>query len=413
MRKKIRKSAPKTAEPEYNLPMEKKKHHIQTRAAHAGMTKEDGTNPPAVLPITQTSLFRLGTSDDADAIFTGARPGYMYSRFGNPTVDALAAAVADLERGKDALINGSGNAATIAAITMSLRGKDDLVIAPNDAYGGTLEALKILRETYNVRTQLIDLRKTREWNAAISLATVVFIESPTNPRLRLIDIADTVAHAKRSDTRVIVDNTVATPYNQQPLGLGADLVVHSLSKFLNGHSDMVGGAIVSRTGFTAAQRSIHKNLGGTMSAFDAWLLLRGLRTFPLRMEQHNRNGQRIAEWLAEHPAVSKVHYPGLPDHPQHDICLKQMRAAGAVLSFELKEGEAAARKFIDRLQLLVHGVSLGGLESLATRPAATSHRGMSAAMRKAAGVTDSLIRLSVGVEAAEDIIADLDQAMQP
>ncbi len=384
---------------------------ISTLCAHIGLTDDRTGNRPAVSPIVQTSLFRLGTSADAEAVFSGQQPGYMYSRFGNPTVDELGRALAALEGGRDALIAASGNAATLAAVMMSLRGKDDLVVAPNDAYGGTLEALRLLRDKLGLNVQFVDVTKKEEWFGAISLATVVFVETPTNPLMRLVDIAETAAHARNSDTRVIVDNTVATPFNQRPLELGADLVMHSMSKFLNGHSDMVAGCVVSREGFTAEQRAIHKNLGGTMNALDAWLLLRGLRTFPLRMEAHNRNGQRVAEWLQEHPRVERVNYPGLPSHPQADIFRKQMKGGSAVMSFDLKGGRETAERFIDRLQLAVHGVSLGGMETLVTRPAGSSHRGMTEAMRAEAGVTEGLVRMSVGVESIDDILADLDQAL--
>ena len=210
---------------------------------------------------------------------------------------------------------------------------------------------------------------------------------------------------------MIVDNTVATPFNQHPFDFGADWIVHSTNKYLNGHSDMIGGCLVRREPLTAMHRTIHKSLGGTVNALDAWLVLHGLRTFALRMEAHNRNGQAVAEWLCHRPEVARVHYPGLDSHPQRELFCRQMKGGGALLSFELAGGEAAACLFLDRLGLILHAVSLGGMESLATRPAMSSHRGMISEARQRAGVSDSLIRLSVGVEALEDLFADLEQAI--
>ena len=229
--------------------------------------------------------------------------------------------------------------------------------------------------------------------------------------MRLIDIRETVARAQAGGAPVIVDNTVATPFNQRPFDFGADWIIHSTSKYLNGHSDMIGGCLVSRKKLSVMQRTIHKNLGGTVNALDAWLVLRGLRTFALRMEAHNHNGQAVAEWLSRRSEVSRVHYPGLSTHPQNALFQRQMKHGGALLSFELAGGQAAACRFLDRLKLILHAVSLGGMESLATRPAMSSHRGMTAEARRRAGISDSLIRLSVGVEAIEDLLADLDQAI--
>jgi methionine-gamma-lyase len=220
-----------------------------------------------------------------------------------------------------------------------------------------------------------------------------------------------VKRAQAVGAPVIVDNTVATPFNQRPFDFGADWVVHSTSKFLNGHSDMIGGCLVRREKLSKTQRAIHKNLGGTVNALDAWLVLRGLRTFALRMEAHNRNGQAVAEWLAGRRQVTRVHYPGLVAHPQAGLFRRQMKHGGALLSFELAGGAEAACRFLDRVGLILHAVSLGGMESLATRPAMSSHRGMTPEARQQAGVSDSLIRLSVGVEAIEDLLADLEQAI--
>lgn len=394
--------------------MTDRKLDLKTLCAHGGVRspEERGANDPFVPPIVQSTIFDLGSAAESEALFSGQTPGYMYTRFGNPTVDRLSEILQAMEGGGGALITASGNAATLCAVTMALRGENDRVLALQDLYGGSLEIMRILRERFNVPVEIIDPRNEAEWLAAVDRASVIYLESPSNPMLRLIDIAAVTERAHRNGAKVIVDNTVATPFNQLPLALGADYVVHSMSKYLNGHSDMIGGCVISRAALTPAEKSVHKNLGGTVNAMDAWLMHRGLRTFALRMEAHNSNGQAVAEFLAAHPAVGKVYFPGLPGNAQMELFRKQMKAGGALLSFELKGGEAVAIRFLDRIRLVVHAVSLGGMESLATRPAGTSHRGMPAEMKAAAGVTDSLIRLSVGVEEIGDLLADLDQALR-
>ncbi len=384
---------------------------LRTLCAHAGAPHDRERNEPFVPPIVQASLYQLGTTENAAALFSGEKAGFTYSRFGNPTAEKLAEVLAALEGGSQARVTSSGNAATMAALTMALRGGGDRIVAPPGLYGGTLELLRLFEARFGVPIEIADPAQTANWEAAIAKATVVFVETPTNPLLRIIPLAETAAAAHKAGATLIVDNTVATPYNQLPLQLGADFVIHSLSKYLNGHSDVVGGAVISREPFTRAQRDIHKNLGGTVNGFDAWLVLRGLRTFPLRMDAHNRNAQTVAEWLARHPAVSRVHYPGLPDHPGHALAVRQMAGFSGLLSFELAGGLEAARKLIDHLQRIAHAVSLGGVESSITAPAATSHRGIPAEERRAAGLADGLVRLSVGVEAVADLLADLDQAL--
>lgn len=382
-----------------------------TLCAHLGSDHASAELGPFQVPIAQSTLFDLGTPDDAEALFSGSRKGYAYTRFGNPTVDCLARALADLEGGSGARVTSSGNAAMHAALSMALEGRAGPIVAAADLYGGSSELLRIFRSTYRVPVELVDVAGQETWLEAVSRAAVVVFETPSNPLMRLVDIAETVAAAKNSGAAVIVDNTVATPFNQRPLDLGADFVVHSTSKYLNGHSDMIGGCVIGREPFSPAQAAVHKNLGATVNAIDAWLTLRGLRTFALRMEAHNRNGRAVAEWLRERREVSRVYFPGLPGSRDEAVFRRQMRAGSSLLSFELADGAPAARRFLERIRLVVHGVSLGGMESLATTPAATSHRGMGAAERQRAGIVDGLIRLSVGVEALPDILADLEQAL--
>ena len=394
--------------------MKEAKPGMTTRCAHAGAPDErDGSNEPFQPAIVQSTIFDLGSSSDAEAIFSGARAGFAYSRFGNPTVERLAGAIADLEGGSGALVTASGNAAVLCAVVAAMEDRRGPLVTHQDIYGGSFELLQILSSVCRVPVETVDASDPVVWAANVAGAGAVLLETPSNPLMRLIDLAGTVAAARAGGAPVIVDNTVATPFNQQPFAAGVDWVVHSTTKYLNGHSDVIGGCLVKREALTAKNRRIHRNLGGTVNAIDAWLVLRGLRTFPLRMEAHNRNGAAVAEWLGRHPAVARVHYAGDPNHPQAALFQRQMRHGGALISFELKEGKDAATRFIDRLRLVVHAVSLGGLESLATRPAMSSHRGMPAEARERAGVSDNLIRLSVGVENLEDLLDDLGQGLAP
>lgn len=386
---------------------------LATRCAHGGASRRgpDGANAPFQRPIAQSTIFDLGTSAEAEAIFSGSRKGYAYSRFGNPSVEVLAEMLADMEGGAGALVTSSGNAAVLCAVTAGLEGRDGPLVTHQDIYGGSFELLRILSNIHRVPVEIVDSTNAEAWFEAVSRAGAVLLETPSNPLMRLLDLEATVARAHACSAPVIVDNTVATPFNQRPFDFGADWIAHSTSKYLNGHSDMIGGCLLRREPLSAMHRTIHKNLGGTVNALDAWLVLRGLRSFVLRMEAHNRNGQAVAEWLCRRPEVVRVHYPGLGSHPQAELFRRQMKHGGALLSFELAGGERAACRFLDRLELILHAVSLGGMESLSTRPAMSSHRGMSSEARHRAGVSDSLIRLSVGVEALEDVFADLQQAL--
>ena len=389
-------------------------HRFATRCAHAGATQSaPGRNDPVQPPIVQSAIFDLGGTADAEALFSGTRPGYAYSRFGNPTVDALAHTLADLEGGTDALVTSSGNAALLCAVTAALHGRSGPLVTHQDIYGGSFELLRILTEVYHLRVEFADATLPEQWLQAISRAGAVLVETPSNPLMRLIDLRQTIEHAQRAGAPVIVDNTVATPFNQHPFELGADWVVHSTTKYLNGHGDLIGGCLIRREPLTSVYRVIHKNLGGTVNASEAALVLRGLRTFALRMEAHNRNGAALAQWLSGRPEVEQVYFPGLPSHPQAELVRRQMTHGGGLLSFELTGGPAAVTRFFDRIKLITHAVSLGGPESLATLPAKSSHRGMTPEARQQAGIKDSLIRLAAGIEAIEDLIADLEQAITP
>ncbi len=390
----------------------KRRPHPNTLCARAGsVSHRRGANDPVQPAIVQSAIFDLGGTGDAEAIFSGARQGYAYSRFGNPTVEELAGVLAGLEGGAGALVTSSGNAATLCAVTAALHGRSGPVLTPPDIYGGSFELLHILGEVYRLPLETVDPSDSAAWSAAVGRAGAVLVETPSNPVMRLIDLAETIGCARAAGVPVIVDNTVATPLSQRPLELGADWVVHSTTKYLNGHGDLIGGCLVAREPLTRLHRAIHKNLGGTVNAFEAWLTLRGLRTLALRMETHNRNAQAIADWLSGRPEVSAVHYPGLASHPQAALFRRQMSAGGGLLSFEFSGGAAAAARFIDRLQLIVHAVSLGGPETLVTLPAMSSHRGMTPEARRRAGVADGLVRLSAGLESIDDLLDDMSQAM--
>ncbi len=390
----------------------KRRPHLNTQCARAGsVSHRPGANEPVQPAIVQSAIFDLGGTEDAEAIFSGARQGYAYTRFGNPTVEDLGRVLAGLEGGAGALVTSSGNAATLCAVTAALHGRAGPVLTPPDIYGGSFELLRILNEVYRLPIETVDPSDSSAWKAAVGRAGVVLVETPSNPVMRLIDLAETIGFARAAGVPVIVDNTVATPLIQRPLALGADWVVHSTTKYLNGHGDLIGGCLIAREPLTKLHRAIHKNLGGTVNAFEAWLTLRGLRTLALRMEAHNRNAQAIADWLSGRPEVSAVHYPGLASHPQAELFRRQMSSGGGLLSFELSGGAAAAAQFIDRLQLIVHAVSLGGPETLVTLPARSSHRGMTPDARRRAGVADGLVRLSAGLECIDDLLEDMSQAI--
>jgi len=383
-----------------------------TLCARAGSeSHRSGANEPVQPPIVQSAIFDLGGTEDAEAIFSGARKGYAYSRFGNPTVDTLAGVLAGLEGGAEALVTSSGNAAALCAVTMAMHGRSGPVLTPPDIYGGSFELLRILGSAYRLPLETADPSDSSAWLAAVARAGVVLLETPSNPVMRLIDLAETITRARQAGVPVIVDNTVATPLGQRPLEMGADWVIHSTTKYLNGHGDLIGGCVVGREPMTRMHRSIHKNLGGTVNAFEAWLTLRGLRTFALRMERHEANARAIAEWLSGRPEIAAVHYPGLASHPQASLFRRQMRSAGGLLSFEFSGGEAAAARFINGLKLVIHAVSLGGPETLVTVPARSSHRGMTPEARRSGGISDGLVRLSAGLESIDDLLEDMSRAI--
>ncbi|MFO1355292.1 MAG: PLP-dependent aspartate aminotransferase family protein [Gammaproteobacteria bacterium] len=378
-------------------------HGLSTACVHGGDTQDPATG--AVMPPIHTSV--TYAREDVD----GHR-GWFYSRVGNPTRDALERCVAELEGGAQALAFASGMAATATVLELLDAGAH--VIAPVDGYGGTFRILQDLRpRSAGLQVSFVDCCDLAAIGAAIRPDTkLLWLETPTNPLLRIQDLAGACALARRHGILTAVDNTFATPVFQRPLEHGADIVMHSATKYIGGHSDVLGGLLVAATpGLGARLHGLRSTTGAVASPFDSYLMLRGIKTLALRMERHAANAQAVAEHLARHPRVGCVHYPGLPGHPQHALARRQMRGFGGMLSFEIEGGAPAARGFLDKLTIFTLAESLGGVESLAGYPATMSHAAMPAAQRRAAGIGDDLVRLSIGIEDVADLRAALDAAL--
>jgi cystathionine beta-lyase/cystathionine gamma-synthase len=376
-----------------------RKPGFETLAIHAGQSPE-GLTGAVTVPIFQTSTFAQ------EAV--GKHKGYEYARTGNPTRTALETCLAALEQGRWALAFSSGMAATDAVAHLLSAG--DHVVMGDDVYGGTYRLFARCFDRLGVTMTAVRMRGAAAVRRAMRKRTrLVWIESPTNPLLQVVDIAAASEVAHDAGALAVVDNTFASPYLQQPLLLGADLVLHSTTKYLGGHSDVVGGALVGNDAELRDRLAFLQNaVGGVPGPLDAWLVLRGAKTLAVRMERHSANGQAIAGWLAEHPKVSAVNYPGLPRHPQHDLARRQMRSFGGMLSFELRGGEAAAKRMAARTRLFALAESLGGVESLIELPLAMTHGSVRGTkLAPPAG----LVRLSVGIESVDDLIGDLAQAI--
>ncbi len=374
---------------------------FSTRAIHAGQDADPATGA-TIVPIYQTSTY---TQEGI-----GKHKGYEYSRTGNPTRTALETCLASLEGGKHGLAFASGTAASAAV--MNLLNPGDHVVCADDVYGGTYRLFQLVLKRYGLEYSWIDMTNVANVQAAIRKNTrMIWIETPTNPLLNLVDIAAVVKIARQGGLITVVDNTFASPYLQQPLELGADIVVHSTTKYIGGHSDVVGGAIVTNNAELYEKIKYHQNaVGGVPGAFDCWLVLRGVKTLAVRMEAHCAGARKVAEFLSRHPLVEKTLFPGLSSHPQHELARRQMRDFGGMVSFVIRGGEEAAKKVACRTKLFSLAESLGGVESLIGHPATMTHASIPVAEREARGITGGLLRLSVGIEDPEDLIADLEQA---
>jgi methionine-gamma-lyase len=387
------------------------KMRLDTQIIHAGQHVDPQTGAVST-PIYQTSTFAFRDTEEGAARFSGRDPGYKYTRLGNPTIAALEEAVALLEGGCGALGAATGMAA-VNTVYLTLLGQGAHVVATDSLYGPSRMILETEYARYGVKATFVDSADPANVRAAMRPETkLVYIETPANPTLKLTDIAACAAIAHAGGALLGVDNTFATPLLQRPFDLGADVVLHSMTKFLNGHSDVVAGIVLARDPELFARlRKVHVNLGGTMDPHQAWLVFRGLKTLGLRVERAQANTLVLARHLEQHPKVAWVRYPGLESHPQHDLMRQQMRGGGAVFSFGVKGGLEAGKTFINGVRLATLAVSLGGVETLIEHPASMTHTGVPLADRAAAGITDDLVRLAVGCEDAADLVADLDQAL--
>lgn len=373
-----------------------------TKAIHAGQEPDPSTGA-IMTPIFQTSTYAQAGLGD--------HKGYEYSRSHNPTRTALENCIAALEDGQFALAFASGMAAETAILSLLSAG--DHIVSCDDLYGGTYRLYERIMRRYNVETSYVSTANIADYEAAIRPNTkLLWLETPTNPLLRLIDIAAVAKIAHQHNLLVVVDNTFASPYFQQPLNLGADIVVHSTTKYINGHSDVIGGVIVTNNDDVYQSIKFYENAaGGVPAPFDSWLTLRGIKTLAVRMRQHEENARAIARFLSEHPRVEKVYYPGLVTHPDHELAKRQMRGFGGMVSFQFKGTYADVDKVVRRFKIFALAESLGGVESLVCHPASMTHGSIPKDIREARGLTDTLLRLSVGIEDIDDLLADLEQAL--
>ena len=381
----------------------------ETLSVHAGIDRYEFG--PVVPPIYQVSTFAFESAEHGAALFAGKEPGYIYSRMGNPTVKALEKSLATLEGGHRGLACGSGMAAIYTALTAFLKAGDHLICS-EAVYGPTCTVVEQEFPRLGIQADVLDTSDLQAIQKAIRPETrVIYVETPGNPTLVISDLEAIAAIAHDHDALLIVDNTFMSPILQKPFHWGADIVVHSLTKFLNGHADVVGGAIIPKNeelyGTLRAKLNL---LGGVLPPLESFLVHRGVKTLALRMERHCQNGQKVAEFLEAHPFVEWVAFPGLESHPQYAIGRKQMTGPGGIISFGVRGGIEAGRKVMNAVDLCGLAVSLGGVETLIQHPASMTHASMGGEARERARITDGLVRLSVGIENADDIIQDLDQA---
>lgn len=392
--------------------MMKNGQHFETLSIHAGGEEE---NPKHALnyPIFMTSTFTFDSLEHADATFAFETSDYVYTRGNNPTLKILEERMAVLEGGAAAVAFASGMAA-ISSVLLSLLKSGDEVIAHRVLYGSAWNLIKNILPQYGISAKLLNLADSKELAAQISDNTkVIYFETPVNPSLEILDIAEVCKAARARGVKVVVDNTFATPYFQRPLDLGADVAVHSATKYLSGHGDIIAGIAVGKDPeyINHLKFGCMCEFGGVMSPFNGWLLLRGLKTLALRMREHEKNARTVAEFLAGHPRVKKVYYPGLPDFPGYETAKAQMTGFGAMVSFDVNGSAAESKQVVNSLKLFKLAVSLGDCESLVQHPFAMTHRGYNEEEISAAGLTPSMIRLSVGLEHPDDLLADLRQAL--
>ncbi|MCG3156401.1 MAG: L-methionine gamma-lyase [bacterium] len=385
--------------------------HKSTRAIHVGGLK-DAVFGEISVPIFQSSTFSFPSAEDGAARFAGEKSGYIYTRMGNPTINALEECIAALENGYAGMATASGMAA-ITTVYLALLGQGAHVVGTDSVYGPTRVVLEKEFSRFGVAATFVDTSNLDNLRRAIRANTrMIFVETPANPTMAVTDIHEAAEMAHQHDAIMVVDNTFASPYLQRPLDLGADVVVHSMTKSINGHSDVVAGMIITKNEKLWKRIKPVLNLfGGTMDPHQAWLVLRGVRTMPLRVERSQENAQKMASFLQQHPKVTWVRYPGLPDHPQHAIAKKQMDGFGSMICFGVKNGLEGGKTVMNNVRLFTLAVSLGGVESLIEHPASMTHATVPRHEREQAGIVDELVRISVGCEDFDDLRDDLDQAL--
>ena len=381
--------------------------NFDTLQVHAGHKHDQFKS--VIPPIYQTSTFAFEDADDGAACFAGENAGYIYTRLGNPTVRHLEDAVAALEGGFGGIACGSGMGA-VTTVYMAFLGAGSHIVSTDAVYGASRSVLEKHFSRFGVESTFVDTSKPELIEAAIRPNTkVLYIETPANPTISISDLSVCAAIAHKHGLKLVVDNTFCSPYLQQPLALGADIVLHSVTKFINGHADVVGGIIVTRTAEDhKLLYNVMTSMGPNMDPHQAYLVIRGLKTLSLRMEKAQANAQKIAEYLEAHPSVAWVSYPGLKSHPQYALAQTQQKGPGAMISFGLKGGLEAGKKLMNNVKLAVLAVSLGGVETLIQHPASMTHAKVSHEAKLAAGITDDLVRYSVGIENVDDLIADLE-----
>jgi methionine-gamma-lyase len=389
--------------------MKKSSQGIHTRLVHAGFHGDP--SGAVTVPIYQTSTFAFRNAEHGAALFGGADDGFIYTRLGNPTIRALEECVGELEHGQCGIATSSGMGA-VSVVYMALLGQGAHVVSTASVYGPSRLLLERHLARFGVTASFVDTTDLENVRRALRPETkLVYVETPSNPAMQVTDLAAAADLAHRHGCPLCVDNTFASPYLQRPLDLGADVVLHSVTKFINGHADIVGGIVVAKTPELDRQlRPMMISLGCNMDPHQAYLVYRGIKTLGLRMERAQAGALEIARWLEGRPEVEWVRYIGLPSHPQHELAKRQMSGFGAMIAFELQGGVEAGRAVMDHVKVATLAVSLGGIESLIEHPASMTHAGMSRADRLEAGITDGLVRYSVGIEDPADLIADLEQA---
>ena len=390
--------------------MSEERRGFSTRAVHAPPARLD--QQPSSVPIHLASTFRFETSEDYAETISFRRPGSTYSRgYGNPTVEAFEAAIADLE-GTEAAFGFASGMAAIHAVFVASTGAGDRIVASRELYGGTYSLFTRIGARFGVEVDLVDPHDHAAVAAALPGAKLLYVETMANPNVSVADLERLGALAREAGVPAAVDSTFASPYLCNPVRYGFEYVIHSATKYIGGHHDLIGGVVATSAAGRERLRLVGIDAGGTMSAFDAWLCLRGLMTLSLRMDRHSASALEIARFLDAHPKVERVYHPGLPSHPQHDLARRLLpRGTGGMLSFDVRGGVEAGVRFCDALELVWVATSLGGVHTLVGHAASTTHRQMEPTARRAAGIGDGLVRMSVGLEDAADLIADCERAL--